>query len=276
MQIRYSLKSLCYAITIIAVLGLSIQAHAHEFWLEPLSFKIDKGANLKAHIKVGQGFADGDTYGYYPTNFERFDLTVNDSTKPLKNRFAQKPAVDQTIKRSGLHILTYQSRPSKLRYEKREVFEKFLREEGIEWVLKAHEKRGLPRLDFTELFKRFAKSLIKVGDGEGQDRLMGLPFEWVVLTNPYSIVSRKTVEAQLYFDGKPFPNSTVNVFVRRGKQVDQIKLKTDIEGKIEVPVRKGDLFLLNAVHMIKPDESIASPSEASWMSLWASTTFSTN
>lgn len=247
-------------------------ATAHEFWLEPLSFKLKQGDNIQAHIKVGQGL-DGDTYAFFPSNFERFDLTVNDSTSPLKNRFAQKPAVDQLPTSDGLHVLTYQSRPSKLRYEKREIFEKFLKAEGIEWVLEAHEKRGLHSLDFTELFKRFAKSLIKVGEGKGQDRLMGLPFEWVVLTNPYTESGLKTVTAQLFFEDKPFADSAVNVFMKRDGKVSEVQLKTDKAGKVDVSVTDGGLFLINAVHMVIPEGEVARESKAAWMSLWASTTF---
>jgi len=270
--IRVLYKLLCCAFGFISLFTISAGVNAHEFWLEPLSFTLEPGENIKAHIKVGQEL-DGDTYGYYPANFERFDLTVGDGTQPLKNRFARKPAVDQPTTSSGLHIFTYQSRPSKLRYEKREIFEKFLKEEGIEWVLEAHEKRGLPVLDFTELFKRFAKSLVKVGEGKGQDRLMGLPFEWVVLDNPYTHPEKKKIAAQLFFEGKPFPESMVNVFIKRDDKVDQIKLETDEMGKVEIPVAGGGFFLINAVHMVEPSPEIASLSKAVWMSLWASTTF---
>ena len=246
------------------------KATAHEFWLEPLNFKVELGANIQAHIKVGEGL-DGDTYAFFPNNFERFDVTVNGSTHLLNNRFAQKPAVDQATKTNGLHVLTYQSRPSTLRYRKREIFEKFLKEEGIEWVLQAHEERKLPKLDFTELYKRYAKSLIKVGDGQGNDRLMGLLFEWVVLDNPYVKSGNSAVTLQLYFEGEPFPNSAVNVFVQRSSEVKQLKLKTDTDGKVQVPTEDGGVFLINAVHMVEPDA--AKDDSAEWMSLWASTTF---
>lgn len=242
---------------------------AHEFWLEPLSFKVEQGANIQAHIKVGQGL-EGDTYAFFPASFERFDLMVNDATGVIKNRFAQKPAIDQPAEANGLHVLTYQSRPSSLRYEKRAIFEKFLKTEGIEWVLEAHEKRGLPSLDFTELYKRFAKTLIQVGEGGGVDKLMGLPFEWVVLTNPYTDdLKEKVVSAQLFHEGKPFPDSSVNVFARQRDVVKQVQLKTDKQGKVDISVADGGIFLVNAVHMIQPDDSTG----AAWMSLWASTTF---
>ena len=245
---------------------------AHEFWLEPLSFEIDSGSKLEANIKVGQ-MMDGETYSYYPNNFERFDLTVGDTTKPVKGRFAQSPAVEQVVDKSGLHILTYQSRPSTLRYESREIFESFLKNEGIEWVLEAHKKRGLPELEFTELYKRFAKSLIKVGDGAGQDRVMGLPIEWVVENNPYTTENLEAVSLKLLYQDKPFVGSHVVVFTKLNDEVTRQTFTTDKEGRVSIPTGKGGVFLVNAVHMIEPTKEQSGGKDAEWMSLWASTTY---
>jgi uncharacterized GH25 family protein len=265
-------KLLFLALSATSVVSFSTASTAHEFWLEPLSFKVEQGAKVQAHIKVGQGL-NGDTYAFYPTNFERFDLTDNKETSPLLYRFAQKPAVDQPTSEDGLHVLTYQSRPTKLVYENPDKFKSFLKAEGIEWVLAEHEKRGLPLTDINELFKRFAKTLVKVGSGEGEDRLMGMPFEFVVLDNPYTDASIKTVTAQLFFESNPFANSHVNVFIKRDDEIKQVELKTDTEGKVEVSVVDGGLFLINAVHMVIPDASVEKSEGVPWMSLWASTTF---
>ena len=257
---------------LIPALVFSVPVVAHEFWLEPLNFEIEQGANIQVQIKVGQGL-EGDTYAFFPANFVRFDLTTNTTTGVLKNRFAQKPAVDQPSEANGLHVLTYQSKASKLRYKKRETFEKFLKAEGIEWVLEEHAKRGLPSLDFTELYQRFAKTLIGVGDAKGEDRLTGLKFEWVVLTNPYTALEKQVIKAQLFFEGKSFPNSTVNVFIRIDDEIKQLKLKTDSEGKVDISAKERGTYLINAVHMVQPSKGEDIPDDAAWMSLWASTTF---
>lgn len=268
MLFRYLQKVLPIFLSII----MAQAASAHEFWLEPLAFEVAPETNIKVHIKVGQ-MMDGDTYAYYPSNFERFDMTVGDETKPLTGRFAQSPAVEQLAELKGLHVLTYQSKPSTLRYEKRETFESFLKNEGIEWVLKAHERRGLPELDFTELYTRYAKSLVKVGDGAGQDRAMGLLIEWVVETNPYTTQDLEAVTAQLLYLDKPFANSHVVVFTKLGGEVTRQILTTDEEGRVSIPVGKGGVFLVNAVHMIEPTDEQTGDTKAEWMSLWASTTY---
>jgi len=256
------------------VLGLSISPWviAHEFWLAPLRFEVASGENIQAHIKVGQKL-QGETYAFFPNNFERFDLTVANSTQPLRMRFAQSPAVDEPTTQAGLHILSYQSKPAKLKYESPEKFESFLKNEGIEWVLEAHQKRGLPALDFVELYKRYAKSLIKVGDGAGQDQAMGLAFEWVVKTNPYTTKPLSAVQAQLLYLDKPFANAYVVVFKQAQGKVEKQTYRTDAQGLVSIPVGQGGMFLVNAVHMIEPTPKHVGDLPADWLSLWASTTY---
>ena len=246
-------------------------ASAHEFWIEPLNFEVANGESVRAHIKVGQ-MMDGETYSFFPGNFERFDITVGGNTQPVANRFAQSPAVDQLANQSGLTILTYQSKASVLTYSEPGKFESFLKNEGIEWVLAEHKRRGLPAVDFVELFKRFGKSLVKVGDGAGQDQVMGMPIEWVVETNPYTDKGQ-AITAQLLYQGKPFADSYVVVFNKRNGEVVKSTYRTDQAGRVSIPKGEGGVFLVNAVQMIQPTAEQAMGSGAVWMSLWASTTY---
>lgn len=243
---------------------------AHEFWIEPINFEVAKGDNVRAHIKVGQ-MMDGETYSFFPGNFERFDITASGKTQPVANRFAQSPAVDQPTQ-SGLNILTYQSKASVLTYSERGKFESFLKNEGLEWVMPEHKRRGLPEVGFVEFFKRFGKSLVKVGDGAGQDQVMGMPIEWVVETNPYTDKGN-AVTAQLLYQGKPFVNSYVVVFNQLNGKVTKAGYRTDQNGRVSIPKGAGGVFLVNAVQMIQPTAEQAKGSGAVWMSLWASTTY---
>lgn len=269
MLYRYLQKVL---LLVLGFLWLPPALLAHEAWLEPVNFTVKTGDNLQAHLKVGQ-MMEGDTYAYYPNNFERFDITVAGVTQPLKPRFAQSPAADQPTLASGLHVLTYQSKPSTLRYKERAKFESFLKNEGIEWVLAAHKQRDLPALDFIELYKRYSKSLIKVGDGAGQDQAMGMPFEWVVETNPYATGDVNAVTAQLLFQGKPFADSYVVVFRKKDGAVEKRTYRTDTEGRVAVPVGEGGRFLINSVHMVEPTPEEVGKKQGDWLSMWASVTY---
>ena len=56
------------------VLGLTLPASAHEFWVEPKAFRLEPGAAIVADLKVGQNFR-GDTYPYLKSQFISFRIT---------------------------------------------------------------------------------------------------------------------------------------------------------------------------------------------------------
>ena len=249
--------------------ALSRTALAHEFWIEPVRFEIAPGGLLQANVRVGQEMT-GDALYYIPQVFERFDLTVDDATRPVASRTGDNPAVNEIVDANGLLVISYVSTDSQLTYSEPEKFEYFLEYEGIGWVKTAHEKRGLPAFGFKEAYQRFAKSLVKVGDGHGGDRALGLAFELVVESNPYTDRDSDVV-AQLLWQGNPFPHAQVNVFRRHAGRVSRTHVITDTAGRVSIP-RFGapGVYLLNAVHMVEPP-----PNDAGvvWKSLWASTTF---
>ena len=244
-------------------------ARAHEFWIEPVHFAIQAGGQLRAHLKVGQNL-EGNKLLYLPQQFHRFDIPSGEQSRPVRSRVGDSPAVDEFVDEAGLHILSYVSTDSLLTYLNPHKFETFLRKEGIEWVAGLHRERGLPESGFTEAFQRFAKALVRVGEGDGSDRALGLDLELVVQTNPYRRTATE-VTVQLLWRGRPFPNAQINIFRRYRGDVRRHHMLTGAEGRIRVPVADAPgTYLLNAVHMIDPgrnDHGIV------WKSLWASTTF---
>jgi hypothetical protein len=262
--VRAAFTGLC----LLVALGIQ-PARAHEFWIEPLDFSIAGGEPLQAHLYVGQRM-QGNTLLYLPHQFNAFDLTIGDQTRPVESRIGDSPAVHQTAFRDGLAIISYVSTDSLLTYTNPHKFETFLRDEGIEWVAAVHRERGLPEVGFTEAFQRFAKSLVRIGDGGGADRALGLEFELVVETNPYRGDARD-LEIRLLWRGEPFPDARITVFRRHYDDVRKTYLTTDGEGRARLPVTGAPgVYLLNAVHMIEPP-----PNDGGvvWKSLWASTTF---
>ncbi len=247
--------------------GLDVQAH--EFWIEPVRFEVAPGDLLEAHVRVGQNMK-GDSLHYIPRLVEAFRLTAGGATRDVKSRIGDDPALSEGVRDSGLHLLSYVSTDSQLTYSDPEKFRHFLETEGIQWVSAAHERRGLPAQGFSEDYQRFAKSLVKVGDGKGQDRPLGLEFELVLETNPYTDLDAVIV-AQLQWLGKPLADAQISVFRRHRGKVSRTNFRTDAGGRVSIPRRDAPgVYLLNAVHMIEPPPNAEG---AVWKSLWASTTF---
>ena len=175
---------------------------------------------------------------------------------------------------NGLNIISLETQPFKLNYETSSKFEKFVRREGIDWVLDEHKRRELPPQDFIEAYLRHTKTLIQVGDGQGQDRKLGLEFEWVLKSNPYTDTSDEFT-AQLWWSNKVFSDSLARVFVKNGETLTEHILRTDKDGQIRIKRIPNSIYLINAVHMLLPEKFTTEKTGAVWESRWASLTFAT-
>ncbi|MBL4647189.1 MAG: DUF4198 domain-containing protein, partial [Rhizobiales bacterium] len=169
----------------LALMLFSGAASAHEFWMAPKDSTVEIGDTILGTLNVGQDLK-GNTYSYLPPRFERFTATIGDDTFDVQGRAGDNPALNMVAEKNGLHIFAYQSKPERLTYSKREKFENFLKYEGLDWVLAAHDARGLLPKGFRENYTRFAKALVQVGKPtrNDMDQLIGLPIELVALTNP--------------------------------------------------------------------------------------------
>ena len=260
----------------ISIIGLfSSVAKAHEMWIQPLNYSLKSGDTIFANETVGQNFK-GNKYAYLDSSFKNLNITVGGKTRAVKSRLGDLPAIQEETQEEGLYIITAETTPSDLVYETAEKFANFLRLDGLEWVLEAHKKRGLPEKGFKEVYWRNPKTLIKVGHGKGQDKAFGMPLEWVVETNPYTTTGN--VKAQLLWQGKAAANMFVNIFNKPKRtspnsQLIKTSMRTDANGRIEIPRANGGLFLINSVKMIEPSKAFSLQTNAVWESIWGSLTY---
>jgi len=249
----------------------SFPAKAHEFWIEPLDFTVASGETIEAHNRIGQ-MLKGNVDPYIRSTFVRFSLSDLDGTRDVDGNLGDRPALKMQPEHDGLHIASYQSTHSTVRYRKLEKFEKFLSQEGLDWVLGAHKERGLSETKFRESYTRFAKSLVAVGGGEGTDRALGLRIELIALTNPYT--DDGPLKVQLLFEGDPAPDMQVAIFRRdSNSEITRETMRTDEKGEALIPRQGAELTLLSAVHMVEPSADLVERKGVVWHSLWASLTY---
>jgi len=250
------------------------QAAAHEFWLDAIDYTIESGAELQVEIRVGQDFK-GNKYSFNPNQFYDFSATDSSGKHPIEGRIGDSPAVTMVPPLDGLLVLNHFSTSQLLTYADDGKFESFIENKGLDWVLEEHAKRGLPEFGFGEGYTRFAKSLIAVGGGAGQDAVTGMPFELMALANPYTDDLSAGLPVRLIWQGEGLADIQVDVFRRpkNGSEIEKTHVKTDATGRAVIPVIDGDVYLVNAVHMIIPAPADIERTGAVWHSLWASMTF---
>lgn len=260
--------SICLALGLTASPVLS-----HEFWLDPSEYQVESGQNIVADIKVGQGFKGG-TYSYMPRAFVRFDIAAGDVIAPIEGRMGNIPAVDTAPLADGLNILVHQTTDTVLTYSDWEKFTGFVKHKDFKGVLERHAERGLAERPFREVYSRYAKSLVAVGDGKGADRAFGLETEIVALANPYTDDLTKGLPVKVLYQDMPRADTQVEIFDRdTNAEIVTTTTRTDDQGIAIIPVRAGHTYMLDAVVLREPDSAKAEKTQALWESLWANLTF---
>ena len=270
-----SIFLLLYLISLCLTSLWATQLNAHEMWIEPIKYQVNKNDTIYAHEKVGEDFK-GNQYSYLNTSYEKLELTVNNKTRSVKSRIGDMPAIHERAKEEGLTILSAVTTVSDVKYKKWEKFENFIKSKKLDWVLKKHKKRGLPENNIIEAYRRFSKAFVKVGEGKGADKLLGMRLEWLIETNPYDasqIIDTGAVKARLLWEGKPYKHAHVTVFNKIENKMIQTDLLTNKNGVVNIPIKKGGEFLINAVQMLEPSAKIKKETGAVWESLWASITY---
>ncbi|CAN5799666.1 hypothetical protein BH23PLA1_BH23PLA1_41520 [soil metagenome] len=134
----------------------------------------------------------------------------------------------------------------------------------------ALEVRGIEgdlQTAITETYARSAKALVQVGPVKpgDADRPVGLAFEFVALANPYA--GADVLPVRLSWKGEPVEGAPISI-LRKADEVERHLVRTDADGRADIPIGGGGEFLLNAVHLepVEVEKHV-------WESTWASLTF---
>lgn len=254
-------------------LALALPAQAHEWWIEPKAYVVAADATVDAGLFNGQMFKGGQ-FPFLPQNFVRFDLALGDLVVPVKARLGDLPALSMPPLGNGLHVAIYESAGDVVLYKDFAVFTRFVEHKDFPGALARHRERGLPETGFREFYTRYAKALIAVGSGAGQDRAFGLTTEIVALKNPYVDDIAAGLPVQVFYLGAPRADAQVELFAKDPAGIVTVTLhRTDAEGVAVLAVVPGTSYLADAVVLREPDADTAAAQDAVWESLWAALTF---
>ena len=250
-------------------------AKAHEFWIAPSKWVIEKGQELGVALKIGSDFS-GFQQVYMPHKFTRFDLINTENTLPIKGRIGDRPAGKAALLEDGLYIIRHETTSDTIKYKSLADFTAFTEEKGIRDVAAWHQSRGLPEEGFVEYYRRYAKGLVAAGHAKGQDQVLGMDVEITSLVNPY-LMDGNELAIQLNRHGAPWPNVPVRVYAKisgddDGRSVIKTIYKTDGNGQVMVKVASGYTYLIDAVSL-EPMDPTSNPHGAVWLTKWASLTF---
>lgn len=255
-------------------LAIALPVKAHEFWISPQAYIIAAGETILADLRVGQELS-GTTYSYIPQNITRFDVLGPEGLSPVTGRVGDRPAANFASGPEGLLTLIHETTDSILTYRDFQKFVAFTEHKDFTWAIAEHAARGIPEFGFKETYRRYAKALIAVGDGAGQDTRVGLNFELVALSNPYTDPIIEGLQVQLWLGDAPLPDTQIEVFAKdMTGQVTVTKYLTDEAGMVTLPMAPNTEYLVDSV-ILSAREPSPETQEAVWHSDWAALTFKT-
>lgn len=246
---------------------------AHDFWLEPSTYRAEVGDRIGVDLKVGEHF-QGDSVARMNHHIRRFLAQRGDEQRPLGGIIGIAPAGMLRIESRGLQVVTYESNPTRVELDPL-IFEAYLEEEGLERVIRIRASRGESGLPGVESFSRCAKTLIQVvGDGEAIDgdfdREIGMPLEIIPEANPFDVVLGDELSVRVLFEAEPVEGLLVIALSAEDSSIRRA-VRTDERGRVAFVIDRKGSWLIKAVHMERAPEDRS----WDWESWWASLTFAT-
>lgn len=250
--------------------GMSFSAAAHEFWIQPQSFRPELGKNIGIQLRVGDGFP-GEVRPRDPTKLEKFVVAGSIGAVAIPGFDGRDPAGVHRFERAGVQVLGYRSKDTRIEMPGTK-FDDYLKQEGLHEIIAARKERGQTGTDTVENFSRCAKALVRAGenvaDDPGHTRVLGLTAEMVTEENPYAKSPGESLKVRFLYEGAPRANQQITVRHSEDLGMWQV-LRTDEQGFAMVALPKPGVYLLNGVVMREGQPG----SGVDWQSVWSSLTF---
>lgn len=261
-------------IALVAVCCISLRANAHEFWIEPTTFHPKIGETVGLHLRVGDGFP-GEARPRDPRKLVRLFGVGPDGEFDVAGSDGSDPAGGFECKHSGVYVLGYRSNQSTLTLESAK-FEQYLKDEGLDHVVKARAEAGESAKQGREGFSRAAKSLVRATidtesttDKTRFDQVLGFPAEITPRgTDPTTSHTGTELEFVVTHDSKPAADVLVLAFSKL-QPSEPLKLRTDEHGMVRFTPDNPGMWMIANVSM----KRAAAGSDVDWQSVWASLTF---
>jgi uncharacterized GH25 family protein len=243
-------------------------AQAHEFWLWPDSFRPALGADVQLELRVGAGWP-GETLPRDPARIVRFSWLDRRGEGAISGTPGLSPAGTARARAAGAAQVVYRSNASAITLEAA-VFEKYLRDEGLERISEWRAQRGQTDVPVRERFSRNAKLLLHVGAAppRATQPAAGLALELMARTSLSALRGGGSLQVQLLYRGRPLAGALVKALPQDTSQTAS-NARTDARGRATLPLSAGGVWLVNAVHMTAAPHG----SGADWESLWSSLVF---
>ncbi|HEX9162095.1 MAG TPA: DUF4198 domain-containing protein [Thermoanaerobaculia bacterium] len=248
------MRTICAA----ALLLLATNAFAHDFWIEPSTFRPPVGQTVMLALRVGQDFM-GDPVPRSSELIDSFVVRTSAGESTIAGYEHQDPAGLLRIERNGVAVVAYRSKANFVELPPAK-FAEFLKLEGITWI-------GAIDKPDREHFFRYAKTLLRTGASTSMPvaHVPGFRYDIVPESSPWS---SEPLRVRVVFEDKAARDVLVTA-IHRDDPNARVAVRTDAHGRATLHLPKGGVWLVKSVYMVPAPAG----SGVDWESLWASVTF---
>ena len=245
-------------------------AQAHEFWLHPNKFVYEIGEKAEVRLLVGESFTGEawDLTRHKIENLTLYNKAGKQDLTAIANR-AQNSTIEYLLNQQGTQVFTLESNQAFIELEA-EKFNEYLKEDGLDYIIKEREKTNTTDKDAKELYSRYAKVIVQVGKGtdDTYKRRTGMLLKIVPDANPYDITSGDYLGCVVFYQGKPLAHTLMKVWSHVGNRIFLQNIYTEDDGSIKFPISNKGPWMVSTVKMIKSEKP-----EVDYESMWASLVF---
>ncbi|MGE4242839.1 DUF4198 domain-containing protein [Ramlibacter sp.] len=256
---------------LLLLVGAALPAVAHEFWMLPSSFQLQRPGRVPVSLWVGEQF-EGERVGIHAglvASLRRHDAAgaVDLAAAVPDHAVADWPVI---VRRAGTSLIALDTHPSSIELPA-DTFHAYLREEGLEFIVEARKKAGTAAKPARERYRRNLKALVRLGnqrDAVAMQRI-GQKLEIVPLADPQRLPADGKVEMQVLFDGAPLPAALVKLWHRRDGQLLTIRARTRADGRVTATLPWTGVWMASVVHMVAAPDT----QDFDWDSYWGNLMF---
>jgi len=263
------MKKIFYSL--IFLLVVSTLTFAHEFWLQPQKFVLKPSEKTNIDVFVGEN--------YTGSKVDASKFTVSKLThhgKGIEEDFLKKLFLKDSVKieasfsTEGNHLVAFNN-TNKFIELKATKFNDYLKDEGLENIIKLRKQQNKENKDGRELYQRCVKTLFQVGNVQDETfkQNTGMRLEVIALDNPYSITDKKSISFKILFDNEVVTNALVLVWHFENSKINVEKMRSNEGGEVMIPITKTGRWMISTVKMIP----IKDNQKADYQSFWGSYTF---
>jgi hypothetical protein len=247
---------------------------AHDLFFRPIAFHVEAGSSVTIPVLNGtfsrsenavarDRLADLALVG--PGGRKAIDPAAWTDAEPSS-------AVRVSLDEPGTYVVGAAIKPRLLELPGAD-FAAYLKEEGIDHVLRDRQEKGRTGAPARERYAKYVKTVLQSGDqaSDSFGAVFGHEAEIVLLENPCQRKAGETLLVKALVKGRPLAGYTVFAGGRHpggDERLAQQRLTTDADGIARVSLTAEGIWYVKLVHM----EAVAEP-DVDYESRWATISF---